>query len=107
MRTARPGPGEGLAIDDLFRQSKLPPGLTHFVFEQLSHRFDELEMHFLRQPADVVMTLDHVRWISADGHAFDHIGIERALGEKSILWHRHLACGLCIHRLEACATVFR
>ncbi len=41
-------------------------------------------MHFLRQPADVVMTLDHVRRVAADCDTFDHVGIERSLREKTI-----------------------
>ena len=74
--------GERLAINDFFRQTELQSGLPHFVFEQLAHRFDELEMHFFRQPADVVMALDHVRGIAADRDALDHVGVKRALREK-------------------------
>src|SRR5437868_8417929 len=41
-------------------------------------------MHFFREPADVVMTLDHMRRIAADRDAFDYVGIERALSEEMI-----------------------
>src|SRR4029077_20583663 len=41
-------------------------------------------MHFLRQPADVMMTLDHLGGIAPDGNAFDHIGIKCALREKFV-----------------------
>src|ERR1700719_2304071 len=41
-------------------------------------------MHFLREPADVVMALDYLRGIAADGNAFDHVGIKCALREKFV-----------------------
>ena len=41
-------------------------------------------MHFLRQTADVVVALDHMRGISADRHALDHVRIKGALGKEMI-----------------------
>ncbi len=41
-------------------------------------------MHFLRQPADVVMALDHLRRIALDRDTLDHIWIKRALREKFV-----------------------
>ena len=41
-------------------------------------------MHFLRQAPDVVMRLDHLRRIAADGNAFDHVRIKRPLREKLV-----------------------
>ena len=51
-------------------------------------------MHFLRQPADVVMALDHLRRIAADGDALDHVGIKRALREKLVTrcWSPAIRC---------------
>src|SRR6266567_1306014 len=41
-------------------------------------------MHFLRQPADVVMALDYLRGIASDRYTLNHIRIEGALREKFI-----------------------
>ena len=71
--------GEGLAIDNLLRQAELQPCLPYFIFKQLPQRLDQLEMHLVRQPADIVMALDHLRGIAFDRDAFNHIRIKRAL----------------------------
>ena len=84
MRTASPGPGKWLALDNFLRQPEFEPGLANFVLEQLPQRFDQLEVHLLRQAADIVMALDHVRRIAADGNALDHVGIKRALSEEFV-----------------------
>ena len=59
MRTARPGPGNGWRNTISFGKSELQTHLPHFVFEELPERLNQFKIHFLRQPADVVMTLDH------------------------------------------------
>src|SRR5213592_2300847 len=41
-------------------------------------------MHCLRQPADVVMALDYLRWIAPDRYALNHIRVEGALREKFV-----------------------
>ncbi len=64
--------------------------MADFVLEQLPQRLDQFELHFLRQPADVVMTLDQRRGIAADGHALDHVRIKRALREETITGVRSL-----------------
>ena len=76
------GAGERLAQDNFLRQAEFEPELAHFVLEQAFQRLDELELHFLRQAADVVMALDERGGIAGDGHGFDHVGIKRALREK-------------------------
>jgi hypothetical protein len=48
-------------------------------------------MHFLGQPTNIVVRLDDVCRIAADGNTLNHIRVKRALREKTILWHRHLA----------------
>ena len=68
------------AARDLFRYSQLSSNQTYFVFEQLAQRLDELEVHLLGQPADVVMTLDHCRWTThRDG--LNNVRIKRPLHE--------------------------
>src|SRR5690606_30256122 len=42
---------------------------------------DQLEMHPLRQPADVVMRLDQRRLAGRSTRGLDHVGIDRALRE--------------------------
>ena len=82
MRTARPGPGNGWRWTISFGRSELQAGLAHFVLEELAERFDQLEVHVLRQAADVVMALDERGGIAGDRDALDHVGIKRALGEE-------------------------
>ena len=78
-------PGEWLAIHNLFRQTQLEARLAHFVFEQLAHRFNQLEVHLFWQPTDVMMGFNDLRGVSLDGHALYHIWIQRSLCEKAEL----------------------
>src|ERR1700737_399791 len=41
-------------------------------------------MHFFGQPADIVVRLDDVRRISADGNTLNYGGIKRSLRQKTI-----------------------
>src|SRR6202030_445715 len=52
------------------------------LFKYTPHRFDQTTVHLLGPPADVVMALDYVRRIAADGDTFDHVGIESSLREE-------------------------
>src|SRR5207244_8192390 len=70
-----------LPADDLLRQAELAAYLTHFVFEELSERLDELEVHLLRKTADVVVALDDLGR-PFDGDRLDDVRIERALHEE-------------------------
>ena len=56
--------------------------MAHFVFEELSERFDELELEPAWKATDVVMTLDHLGSTS-QRHALDHVRIQRPLGQKA------------------------
>ena len=76
------GAGERLAMNDFFRQAEFQSELAHFVFEQTFKRLHQLELHLLRQAADVVMALDHRRRITGDRHGFDHVGIKRSLRQE-------------------------
>src|SRR6185369_2221180 len=69
---------EWMASKDLLRNVQLSSDQTHFIFEQLAQRLDQLKIHLLRQPTDVVMTLDHRRW-TTHRNGFDDIGVQRAL----------------------------
>ena len=83
--------GERVSPDDVFRQAELQAELADFVFEQVAERFDQLEAQLGRQAADVVVQLDRVGRAVGGGAAFDHVGVERALGEDT--W-RPGSCGL-------------
>ena len=82
MRTARPGPGEGLAPDDLLGQAELLADRAHLVLEQVAQRLDQLEAAcrrgarrrcgaILMRAASLVPRLDDV-------------GVERALREEAV-----------------------
>ena len=60
----------------------MQPQLAHFVFEQIAQRLDQLKAQVLRQAADVVVQLDRGGRAVGCGAAFDHVGIERSLGEE-------------------------
>src|SRR5438477_11378899 len=75
---------ERLTIYDFLWQPELQSCLTHFVFEQLAHGLDELEMHLLRQSADVMMTFDHLRGIALDRYALNHIRIKSSLRQEFV-----------------------
>jgi hypothetical protein len=71
-------------MHDFVRQTELHASLSHFVFKKLPERLDQLEIHFLGQAANVVMTLDERGRIAADRHALNHVGVKCALGEEAI-----------------------
>jgi hypothetical protein len=52
------------------------------VLEQFAQRLDQLHVHALGQAADIVVRLDGHRGAAGEGDAFDHVRIERALGEE-------------------------
>ena len=79
---ARPGPGKRVASDEGFGKAELAAQRPDLVLEELAQRLDELHVHALGQAADVVMRLDRHRRAAGERHAFDHVGIERALGQK-------------------------
>ena len=79
---ASPGPGNGWRPTKAVGQAELAAERPHLVLEQLAQRLDQLELHALRQAADIVMRLDGGRRAAGRRHALDHVGIERALGEE-------------------------
>ena len=82
MRIARPGPGNGCRLDERLGQPELAAELAHLVLEQLAQRLDQLHVHALGQAADIVVALDRHRRPAGEADAFDHVRIERALGEE-------------------------
>ena len=74
--------GERMSPDHLLRQAQFQPELAHFVLEQVAERLDQLEAELLGQAADVVVHLDRRRRAVRAAAAFDHVGIERALGQE-------------------------
>ena len=71
-----------MAADEGLRQSQLTAERPHLVLEQFAQRLDQLHVHALGQAADIVVRLDRHRRAAGERHALDHIGVERALGQK-------------------------
>ena len=83
QRTASPGPGNGCRQTISSGRPSCEPQPADFVLEQIAQRLDQLEAQVLGQPADVVVQLDRGGRAVAAAAAFDHVGIERALGQES------------------------
>ena len=66
--------------DDSRRQAQLGTHGPHLVLEERAQRLDELELQVFGQAADVVVTLDVGRTLTATG--LDDVGIERALHQE-------------------------
>ena len=49
------GARKGVATDERCGQAQLAPQCPHFIFEQLTKRFNQAQAHFFRQAADIVM----------------------------------------------------
>ena len=47
-----------MAADERFRQAQLAAERAHLVLEQFAQRLDQLQLHPLRQAADIVVRLD-------------------------------------------------
>ena len=75
-------PRERMTVDELRRQPEQPPDLTHFVLEQPLDRLDQLELHILRETADVVVALDDAVRIAVERNALENIRVDRPLPEE-------------------------
>jgi hypothetical protein len=51
---------ERVTVEHIVRQTQLQTDLTHFVFEQLTQRFNQTHLHLFRQAAHVVVRFDDV-----------------------------------------------
>ena len=76
------GARERVPSDQAFGKTQLAPKFAHFILEQLTQRFDKLQLHFLWQPAHIVMRLDGYRIAAGRRNALDHIRIQCALRQK-------------------------
>ena len=79
------GPRKWLAPNDFLGQTKFGAEFTDFVFKELAQRFEEAELHLLRQAADVVVTLNQCRWVPLNRYRLNHIWIECALREEGVI----------------------
>src|SRR5699024_923611 len=68
---------EGLAVDDLLRQTQLAAHGADLILEQQAQRLDELELDVIRQATDIVVALD----VRGTGTAtrLDDVRVEGAL----------------------------
>src|ERR1700733_8406070 len=57
----QPGTGERLPLQDFLRYSEVPADFADLIFEQIFQRLDQLQLHFLRQAAYIVVRLDYLR----------------------------------------------
>ncbi len=87
----QPRPGKRLPLDDLGRHAQVAADAPDLILEQVAQRLDQLQLHIRRQPADVVMALDRLRW-PLDARRLDHIRIQRALHQPRNFFARALFC---------------
>ena len=78
---AEPRPRKRMAVNHLGRQPELHADSADLVLEQFPQRLDELEVHALRQAADVVVRLDDVRLLGRRAGRLDDVRVDRSLGE--------------------------
>ena len=71
-----------MAADEALGQAELSAQRADLVLEQFAQGFHELHAHALGQAADIVMRLDRDRRAAGRRHAFDDVGIERALRQE-------------------------
>ena len=77
------GTGERMAPHQGIRQTQLEPQPADFVLEQVAQRLDQLEAQLLGEPADIMVDLDRRGGPVGLAAAFDHVRIERALGQEA------------------------
>ena len=71
-----------MPLQECIRQPKLAAKRANLILEQLAKRLDQLQLHALRQAADIVMRLDGDGWPAVKRDALDDVGVERALRQK-------------------------
>jgi len=80
MRMARPGPGKGLAPDEVGGDAELEAGFADLVLKQVAQRFDQrFEGDDIRQATNIVVALDHG---GITHTAFDDVRVDRALDQE-------------------------
>ncbi len=68
-----------MTVEHIVRQTQLQTDLTHFVFEQLTQRFNETHLHLFRQAAHVVVRFDDVCFTGGRSRGLDHVRVDGAL----------------------------
>ena len=63
-------------------QAQLEPSRADLVLEQVAKRLDQLEAQLVGKSADVVMDLDRRRRAVGLAAAFDHVRVQRSLGQE-------------------------
>ncbi len=76
------GSGKGMPADQSVGKPELAAERTHLILEQFAQRLEQLQLHPLRESADIVVRLDGDAGSAGKRHRFDDVGVERALGEK-------------------------
>src|SRR5690606_3968504 len=72
---------ERVPVHEARRQTELDADLADLVLEEVAQRLDQLEMHPLRQAADVVVRLDQRGLAGRRARRLDHVRIDRPLRE--------------------------
>ena len=73
---------ERMAAHERLRQAELAAEHADLVLEEFAQGLDELHVHALGQAAHIVVALDRHRRAAGEGHALDHVRIERALRQE-------------------------
>ena len=92
------GTGEGVAIDKVFGHAHLASHAAHLVFEEPLQRFADAQVHFLRQSAHIVVTLDD---LAGNVERFDAIRVDRALCQPLRIGDFH---GFCVKYVDESRT---
>ncbi|MNX96311.1 hypothetical protein D3C86_1286230 [compost metagenome] len=71
-----------MASDEGVGQAQFAAQGADLVLEQFAQRLDQLQLHEVRQAADIVVALDHRRRAARGRDALDHVGIEGALRQE-------------------------
>ena len=82
QRTASPGPGKGCRQTISSGSPSCRPSRRTSSLKRSRSGSIKLESKFVRQATDVVVQLDRVGRPIAGGPTFDHVGIERSLGQE-------------------------
>ena len=79
---ARPGPGNGWRPTKFSGRPSSRPSARTSSLNSSRNGSTSFMCHPLGQAADVVVRLDRHRRAAGERHRFDHVGVERALGEE-------------------------
>src|SRR6185503_4896923 len=71
-----------MAPEDVLGDAELRADAADLVLEQAAQRLDDIEVHDLGEPADVVMRLDARARLRLATARLDDVGIDRALHEE-------------------------